>query len=98
MLVKIHKSYRNVVAVCDANLLGKTFEDGKFQLDVKETFFNGDKFLEKELIELMKDLKKEDSTFNIIGRKSTQAAIKAGLILESSVGKIQGIPFALVLL
>ena len=39
MLVKIHKSYRNVVAVCDSDLIGKKFEEDKFQLDLKESFY-----------------------------------------------------------
>ncbi len=37
--IKIHKSYRYVVAICDSNLVGKQFEQNKFQLDVKENFF-----------------------------------------------------------
>ncbi|MGD9275584.1 MAG: DUF424 family protein [Candidatus Pacearchaeota archaeon] len=98
MLIKIHKSYRDVVAVCDKELLGKYFEEGKFQLDVKVSFFEGDEKNSEEMIEAMKNLIREDATFNIIGEKSVDCAIKSGIITESSVGKIQGIPFALVLL
>ena len=43
MFVNIIKTYRNVVAVCDVNLLGKKFEEGKFQLDVKENFLKEEK-------------------------------------------------------
>ena len=46
----------------------------------------------------MKSMAAEDATFNIAGEKSVNAAIKAGVISKESVGKIQGIPFALVLL
>ena len=42
MLVRIIKSYKNIVAVCDSELLGKKFESGKFQLDIKESFYKGE--------------------------------------------------------
>ena len=42
ILIKIHMSYRNVIAVCDEDLLGKKFEDEKRQLDIKEGFFKGE--------------------------------------------------------
>ena len=98
VLVRIIKSYRDIVAVCDSELIGKIFEQGEFQLDVKESFFKGDETNEEKTIEIMKDMEKEDSTFNIIGEKSVNAALKAGIIKEKGIGKIQGIPFALVLI
>lgn len=98
MLIKIHKSYRDVVAVCDKELLGKYFEEDKFQLDVKESFFSGEEKNPEEMTNLMKNLIREDATFNIIGEKSVNCAKKAGIITEDSVGKINDIPFALVLL
>ena len=39
MLIKIHRAYRDVVAICDSELIGKRFEEGKFQLEIKEDFF-----------------------------------------------------------
>ena len=97
MYLRVHKSYRNVVAVCDSELVGKKFEEGKFQLDVKENFFKGDKVSEDEAILIMRRMSLEDSTFNIIGEKSVNTAIKAEIIFKDSVRKIAGIPFALVL-
>ena len=43
-------------------------------------------------------MKKEDATFNIVGEKSTNAAMKAELISKESINTIQGIPFSLILL
>ena len=40
MFVNVIKSYRDVVAICDKELIGKKFEEGNFQLDVKENFFS----------------------------------------------------------
>ena len=98
MIVKIIKSYRDIVAICDSELLGKKFEEGKLQLDVKESFFNGEETDKEKAIEIMQDMEKEDALFNIIGEESVNAALKAGIIKKEGIKKIQGIPFALVLL
>jgi|SRR3989344_4263848 len=98
MFVNIIRSYREIVAVCDSELIGKYFEEENFQLDIKENFYGGEIKTEQEVIEIMQDMKKEDATFNIVGEKSVNAGIKAGIITEESVGKIAGIPFAIILL
>ena len=98
MWIKIHTSYRQIVAVCDTELLGKTFEEGKRILDVRESFYNGEEKNEQEILEIMQDYGKEDATFNIVGSKSVQAAITAGIISKDGVGTVQGIPYALVLM
>ncbi|MEK6926504.1 MAG: DUF424 family protein [Nanoarchaeota archaeon] len=98
MLVKIIKTYRDVVAICDTEILGKYFEEGDFQLDLKESFYGGDEKTEQEVIEIIQDLQREDATFNIVGEKSIKAAVESGLIEKNSAGTIAGIPFAFVLL
>ncbi len=98
MKIKIHKSYRDVIAVCDSNLLGKTFEQGKMQLNVKETFFGGEEIEPENLLQVIKDMDKEDATFNIVGENSINIALKAGIIKKQGIKTIQEIPFALVLL
>lgn len=98
MFVNVIKSYRDVVAVCDKELIGKKFEEGIFQLDVKENFFKGRELSKEDVSKIMKDMKLEDSTFNIVGEKSIQAALETGIINKEGIGKIQGIPFALILI
>ena len=98
MFVKIHHSYREVVAICDSDLIGKILEEGKFQLDVKENFYKGEEINEEKLILLIQKMSVEDSTFNIVGKKSVSIAQKIGLINKESVKEIAGIPFSLVLL
>lgn len=98
MLIKIHKSYRYVIAICDSELLGRKLEQGNKQLDLSGEFFNGEEKAEKEAFEIIKDAAKEDATFNIVGKKATELALKAGIIDKEGIRKIQGIPFALVLL
>jgi len=52
----------------------------------------------KEILEILKDMEKEDATFNIVGKESIQTALEAGIISKNEVKEISGIPFALVLL
>ena len=98
MFIKITKSYRDTVAVCDSSIIGKKFEQGNFQLDLKESFYKGEEVSEEKAMEIMKAMSAEDATFNIAGQKSIEAALKAGIISQESIGKIHEIPFALVLL
>ena len=97
MFIKIHKSCRTVVALCDSELLGKKFEEGKRQLDVRENFYKGDKVNEEQAINILRIQAMEDATFNIAGKKSVDSALKAGIITKKGIAKIKDIPFALVL-
>ena len=98
MYINIIRSYRDVIAICDEELLGKVFEEGKFQLDIKESFYKGEKYPEDKAMEIMQDMKKEDATFNIAGEKSVNAALKTGIVSEANIRKIDGIPFAMILI
>lgn len=102
MLVKIHKSYRIVVAICDSNLIGKKFEEkfdkGIKQLYLRENFYKGEEKTYKETLDIIKKQVMEDATFNIVGEESVKAAKEAGIITKKGIKKIQGIPYALVLL
>jgi len=98
MLIKIHKSYRDIVAICDSDLIGKKFEEDKFQLQISESFFGGDKKTQEEVENIINDFNKEDAIFNIIGEKSVAVALKSGIITDESIKKIQNIPFSMVLM
>lgn len=98
MFVNIIRTYRDVVAICDKELIGKKFYEGKFQLDVKENFYKGEEMDEEKTIQILKNMKREDATFNIVGEKSVKAAIKAEVIDKDAIGEIENIPFALVLI
>ncbi len=97
-LIKIHSSYRDVVAICDADLVGKVFENEKFQLNVKENFYGGEEVDEKTLLQRISNMVREDATFNIVGKNSIKIAVENGIISEASVKTIEDIPFSMVLL
>ena len=96
--IKVMSSHRDVVAICDSDLLGKRFEQGKLQLDVKESFYKGEEVDEERLIQVIKRMAREDATFNIVGKNSVDIALKEGIIIKEGIREIQGVPFALVLL
>lgn len=95
MHIKIHDSYRKIVALADSEIIGKTFEEGIKQIEVKESFFKGEQKSKEEIINVLKDMNREDATFNIVGQESVQAALEAGIIKEHGIFKIDNIPIAL---
>ena len=97
MLVKIIKSHRNIVIICDENLIGKSFSEGQFQIDIKENFFNGEKKTKQETLEIIKRMAEEDATFNIVGKESVEVALETGIITKKGIKTIQNTPVALVL-
>lgn len=99
MHIKIHKSYRPVVSLCDSDIIGKKFETEKLQLDIRESFYKSESDISKEeVIKILIKQKAEDSTFNIVGPESIQTAIEAGIITEEHVGEIGGMKYALTLI
>lgn len=100
LFIKIHKSgnIRPVVAICDSDILGKKFEEGIRQLDVRENFYKGEEVNDEAAMHILRVQSAEDASFNIVGKKSIALAIKAGIISIEGVDKVKGIPFALVLL
>lgn len=98
MYLKIHRSYRPVVALCDKNLIGKKFEEGKRQLELRENFYKGEEVSEAKAVKILQFQSRDDATFNIVGEKATLAAIKAKIISNEFISCVQGIPFALTLL
>ena len=98
MQVKIHDSYRIIVAVSDSELIGQTFEEGLRQIEVRPHFFKGDERTKNEVVKILKDMQKEDATFNIVGEESVSAALEAGIVSPEGIIKIANIPIALVLM
>lgn len=97
-LVKVHDSYRYVVAICDKELYGKKLEEENVEMDLSNDFFNGKLIGKNDLIELIKVYNQEDATFNIVGEKSVNLALELGIISLEGVKKINNIPYAFVLL
>lgn len=96
--IKIHDAYRRIVTVCDADLVGKKFEEGNTQIDVKELFYKGDLVDEEKALEILKEESEEDACFNFVGENSCAIGIKAGAVDQKNILEIQGIKHAMSLL
>jgi uncharacterized protein len=98
VLVKVHESYRWVVAVCDEDIFGRKLSEENRVLDVSGEFFNGEKMSEDEAVAEIVRCNREDATFNFVGEESVGLAKRLGLVKDEGVVEIEGVPFALVLL
>jgi hypothetical protein len=88
MIAKRHElDHRIILAVCDEEHIGKTFEDGAICFTASVKFYKGEKVTEEELGELFK----EADSINLFGNKCVDIAIKKGFASEKSVKLICGI-------
>ena len=78
------------VAVCDANLLGKKFEQEDMQLDLTGSYYKGEETSEGKIIESLKDA----LSANFVGKESVGIAIKNSLIKKENVMTIAKVPYA----
>lgn len=92
MYIKIHETpeQRNVIALCDKELIGKTLTQGAIELKVSERFYKGDELSESEVSEILKD----SINLNILGERAIALALKCGVITEKNIIQIQGVPHA----
>ncbi|ELY91112.1 hypothetical protein C483_10521 [Natrialba hulunbeirensis JCM 10989] len=70
-----------LVAVCDSDALGETFEGDELSLTVTEEFYGGDEADEDAVID---SLARADVA-NIVGTRSVELAIEEGFIDEANV-------------
>ncbi len=88
------KSYsvnnETIVAVCDAELLGRTLCQGELQLSVNEEFFKGSLASEHDVREALNDA----TIANLVGKRAVDCGIDSGIIDGEHVITIEGVPHA----
>ena len=86
------KVAKGIVAVCDRELLGRKFEEGKLVLDLKKasSFYKGRIGSREEVMKALRNAK----SVNLVGEKAVEAGIASGLIKKENVIKIDGIAHA----
>jgi len=93
--VKRHASQGHVlIAVCDLELLGKTIEEGDLCLEVRESFYGGERVHEGILRRLLEMC----TMANLVGKRAVGLAIGMGLVDKDRVISIKGVPHAQVLM
>lgn len=70
-----------LVAICDSDVLGERFEDGKVSLTVTEEFYGGEEVDAEQVIE---SLTRADVA-NIVGTRAVELAIREGFVDEGHV-------------
>ena len=89
--VKVHYHGKDVVvAICDEDLLGKTFTEGAVRIEVSEKFYGGEKM---KIEEAMKIAKKA-TIANFLGKNSVKYAVRSKLVHKDAVMVIASIPHA----
>lgn len=83
-----------LVAVCDAELLGKTLEGGRVPFKVNESFYKGVPAGLDEALEAMR----RATICNLVGKRIVEAAIKHRLIHKSAVIYLGDIPHAQIVI
>jgi hypothetical protein len=79
-----------VLAICDAELLGKTLNDGQIVFEVREDFYKGTRTTLEEAINLIG----QSDIVNMIGKRIVKKATDKGLVHPEAILRISGIPHA----
>ncbi|MCW3990326.1 MAG: DUF424 family protein [Candidatus Bathyarchaeota archaeon] len=89
--VKVVRQGRDtLVAVCDADILGKTLEGGRVPFTVSERFYKGTLCDLAEALEAMG----RASIVNMVGKRIVEAAIECNLVQEAGIIYLGDVPHA----
>jgi len=89
--MNIKKMGQNVLlAICDAEILGRTLREGKIVFCVKEEFYKGARVNIEEAMSMIEN----SNIVNLIGRNVVKKAIQKGYVHPEAVLDIEGIPHA----
>lgn len=81
-----------ILAMCDEELIGKVIKEGEVVIDLDKysDFYKGELISEEDAVEALGD---EVFSANVVGKKSVEAVVKAGLAKHGDEKIIAGIPF-----
>lgn len=77
-----------LVAACDSGLIGGTFRQGKLKLEVKTDFYRG---VSASIPQAIQAIDSADIA-NLVGEEIVGAAVQKGLVDESAIVHIGGVP------
>jgi len=84
-----HRGKETLVAAADADLVGKTFREGKFKIEIGK-FYEGDVVSEEMLVSNLQLA----TIGNFVGRETIEAAKRAGFVADDGILWISGVPHA----
>lgn len=86
----VRRGRDTVVAVCDAEILGKTLEGGRVPFTVSEGFYKGVLGDVEEALEAMR----QATICNLVGKRIVKAAIECRMVHERAVIFFGDVPHA----
>lgn len=92
--LKIHKTDKgDMVAMCDESLLGKVFNEGKAELNLKtySDFYKGDLISKADAIKFI-DWNALASA-NIVGKEAIEVVVEKGIADEGQIKTISDVPY-----
>lgn len=89
LLKTIRTQGETMVIVCDEELLGKKFTNGEFKLEVKESFYRGEKASMEDCLTALRSA----TIGNLVG-SIVEHAVKAGIIERGNILYFQKVPHA----
>jgi hypothetical protein len=95
MYLKTHLSGKEVlIAVCDCELMGKKFAEGRLQVEIRPDFFGDEKATAQEVEEALA----KATMANLVGELAVGHAIRLGYVTQDNVLNIKGVPCAQMVL
>ena len=95
MFVRIHThGNERILAACDEDIIGMTFEGGGARIKVSESFYRGESIPAEAFIERMKSV----TIMNLVGEEVIAIAIAEGKVSPDNVMEIGGVKHAQVVL
>ncbi len=83
--MKVYKvKGETLVAVCDSEIVGRTFREGELKIEVKESFYGTDEVGEEEV----KRALRRATIANLTGKRTVELAIKLGIVDRDRVLRI----------
>lgn len=87
--VKLRKRKNCILlAVCDADMMGRTLKKGDVRFHINEKFYKGSLVTIEEAVDLIE----KSTIINMVGRKIVQETIARGLVHPDAILEIEGVP------
>ncbi|HEY4675216.1 MAG TPA: DUF424 family protein [Candidatus Bathyarchaeia archaeon] len=79
-----------ILAICDAEILGRTLKEGKIVFSVREEFYKGRRVTIEEAVAMIENC----TIVNMVGKNCVKKAVENGYVHPEAVLSIEGIPHA----
>ena len=88
----INHNDTRMLNICDADLLGRTLNNGDFTLKISEGYYAQKIVGEEEAKELLRG----SNSINMVGKEIIALSVNMGIGSQGGVKEIDGIPFLIV--